>query len=240
MAQKLVLPINKCVFSAGYKNAAYRKQQGYDHYGVDLFSENGLTVYACGDGTVIAAGMDGGELNQRLGNCVVIVYRDVQLPSGKLCDLACRMFHFSKLSVKAGDLVTRDTIIGQYGNTGSTTVQGKPMGYHLHIEFDSDTKFPQYAVGISGNGNIIKRGTLDSTINPSTVWHLGKNQSIWGKYEGWFTAGDVSLPELAEASGAPAACEGCNELRVQLAIATAACETLQNKLAQIAALAARN
>ena len=56
-SQVLVLPINKCVFSAGYKNELYLKQQGYNHYGVDLFSDNSdLTVYACGNGEVVACG----------------------------------------------------------------------------------------------------------------------------------------------------------------------------------------
>lgn len=236
MAQRLILPINKCVFSAGYKNAAYLKQQGYNHYGVDLFSDSGLTVYACGDGKVIAAGMDGNALNQRLGNCVVVLYYDVQMPNGKVCDLACRMFHFSKLSVKTGDLVTKNTIVGQYGNTGSTTVLGKPMGYHLHIEFDSDTKYPQYAVGISGNGNIIKRGTVDSTINPSTVWYLDGNQSIWGKYEGWYTSSDVKLPKLADIPSEPTKCDKCIVLSEQLTEITSDRDKIANKLAQIAKL----
>ncbi len=35
MAQKLILPINKLRITAGYKNANYRKEFGYNHYGVD-------------------------------------------------------------------------------------------------------------------------------------------------------------------------------------------------------------
>ncbi|MEG0490234.1 MAG: M23 family metallopeptidase [Hydrogenoanaerobacterium sp.] len=241
MAQKLILPINKCVFSAGYKNIEYKKQQGYSHYGVDLFGEDGLAVYACGDGTVVAAGMDGGALNKRLGNCIVIVYRDVMLHSGKICDIACRMFHFSKLLVKAGQSVTKDTVIGLYGNTGSTTVLGKPMGYHLHLELDTDTKYPQYAVGISGSGSIIKRGTADSTINPSSVWYMDKNQSIWGKYPGWYTTQDVELPRLAEVAeptypaepadpAEPQRCTECEKLRTNLIALLAELEAVSLKI----------
>ncbi|WP_312640752.1 peptidoglycan DD-metalloendopeptidase family protein [Hydrogenoanaerobacterium sp.] len=220
MAQKLVLPIDKSVFSAGYKSPAYLKQQGYNHYGVDLFSDgDGLTVYACGNGTVIAAGMDGNALNQRLGNCIVIVYQDVELHSGKVVDLACRMFHFSSIGVKAGDKVTKDTVIGMYGNTGGTLVNGKPMGYHLHIEFDTDAKYPQYAVGISSSGRVILKGTVDSTINPSDVWYLDKNQSIWGKDVGWYTNNDIELPTVYDESNS-AESERCKELQARLTAET--------------------
>ena len=36
MAQKLILPINKLRITAGYKNANYRKEFGYTHYGCDF------------------------------------------------------------------------------------------------------------------------------------------------------------------------------------------------------------
>ena len=36
MAQKLILPINKCRVTAGYKNANYKRDFGYNHYGADL------------------------------------------------------------------------------------------------------------------------------------------------------------------------------------------------------------
>ena len=36
MAQKLILPINQARITAGYKNANYRKQFGYTHYGIDM------------------------------------------------------------------------------------------------------------------------------------------------------------------------------------------------------------
>lgn len=197
MVQKLVLPINRCVLSAGYKNAAYKKQQGYEHYGTDLYSIAGdATVYACGNGVVAAAGMDGALPNKRLGNCIVIIYREVALPGGKTCDLACRMFHFGKIFARKGDIVTKDTVIGLYGNTGATTVLGKPMGQHLHIEFDTDTSYPCHAFGISDGGSIIKHGTVDSTVSPATIWSLDYNQSILGRYSGWYSPAEVNLPKI--------------------------------------------
>lgn len=197
MSQRLILPIDKCAFSAGYKNAAYLKQQGYAHYGVDLYSDvEDTAVKAIGSGKVIAAGMDGVTEDDRLGRCCVIVYQDVELHDGTVCDLACRMFHFDSLSVSAGHLVEKGDVIGQYGNTGSTLVNGQRMGKHLHIEFDTDTEWPQYAVGIKSGGNIIKKGSIDSTADPSSVWYLGEGQTIRGVYEGWYAEKDIGLPEL--------------------------------------------
>lgn len=197
MSQKLILPINACAFSAGYKNAAYLKQQGYTHYGVDLYSTDGdQTVRAIGDGTVIAAGLDGGNAEDKLGRCCVIVYPDVELHDGSVKSLACRMFHFDSINVKAGQTVKQGDIIGNYGNTGSTLVLGKKMGKHLHIEFDTDVQYPQYAVGIKEGGYIIRKGTVDSTVDPSNVWYLAAGQSVKGIYAGWYKDGDIDLPKI--------------------------------------------
>lgn len=209
MSQRLILPINQCKVNAGYKSEKYRKDWGFAHYGVDLGSTNGSrTVYACGDGEVAACGQDGESLtgpSSRLGNCAVIVYRDVLLPSGKAVDLACRMFHFDKLSVQPGQRVTKDTAIGQFGATGYHV-----SGPHLHIEFDVDTKWPTLAYGVSQGGQVINRvetvraagGLVDSTLNPSQVWYLDQNQSIstdpsWVK-EGWVFAEDTEIPSLPQ------------------------------------------
>lgn len=195
MSQRLILPIDKCAFSAGYKNAAYLKQQGYTHYGVDLYSTDGNTaVYSPGAGKVIAAGLDGVTEDDRLGKCCVVVYRDVELPDGRTVDLSCRMFHFDALAVRAGDVVEQGDTIGKYGNTGSTLVNGQRMGKHLHIEFDTDVQYPAYAVGIKSSGKIIKKGNIDSTVDPSSVWYLGAGQAIRGVYDGWYKQEDISLP----------------------------------------------
>lgn len=219
--QVLILPINKCVFSAGYKNAAYLKQQGYNHYGVDLFSSSNLTVYACGDGEVVDCGWDGITGNDKLGNVIVIVYKNVQMinniynakgtliaKKGDVIDLTCRMFHFSQILCEKGQKVTKDTVIGYYGNTGSTLVNGKAMGYHLHIEFDTDTNYPTLAYGYSKGGGVINRtedvkaagGLADSTVDPSLLWTLDSNQSIYGKYVGWYEDKDVNLPNYSDFS----------------------------------------
>lgn len=195
--QKLILPIDRMRITANYKNTKYKAAFGFAHYGMDCVSAAGNTaVRALGAGEVIACGQDGATLtgaNSRLGNCIVIVYRDVLCNDGKTRNLACRMFHFDRIAVKAGQKVDADTVIGQYGNTGANTT-----GAHLHIEFDSDIAYPQYAVGIKASGNIIKRGTVDSTVNPSAVWHKGAGQSITGTGDGWYSAADLAVPPIAD------------------------------------------
>lgn len=226
--QRLILPINKCKVNAGYKSEAYRKDFGFAHFGVDLGSTDGSTqVYACGDGEVIAAGMDGQHDKDRLGNCIVIVYRDVRLPDGRLLDLACRMFHFAKIYCKAGDLVTKDTVIGLYGNTG-----GMSTGAHLHLEFDTDVEYPRHAYGIAASGNVIKKGSVDSTLNPSLAWYRDSNQSITTSQEwikgGWCFQADVSIPAL------PAEEHDCQGTALQKEI-DALREQLRKKDAQLQA-----
>lgn len=195
--QKLILPIDRMRITANYKNTKYKAAFGFAHYGMDCVSAAGNTaVRALGAGEVIACGQDGATLtgaNSRLGNCIVIVYRDVLCNDGKTRNLACRMFHFDSIAVKSGQKVDADTIIGRYGNTGANTT-----GAHLHIEFDSDIAYPQYAVGIKASGNIIKRGTVDSTVNPSAVWHKGAGQSVTGTGDGWYSASDLAVPPIAD------------------------------------------
>lgn len=244
--QALVLPINKCVFSAGYKNALYLKQQGYNHYGIDLFSDSNQKVYACGNGEVLAAGLDGTNgVYSGLGYVAVILYKNVYVPSTKtVMDLVCRMFHFESLSVKTGDKVTKDTLIGLYGNTGGTLVNGAKMGYHLHIEFDKDTVYPMHAYGVSGTySKIIKRGTVDSTLNPSGVWFIKSdspdNQSIYGKYTGWYTTTDINLPKYSDiiwekANGeAPKQSDSLIMILAQLASVKAENEVLNKRITDI-------
>lgn len=211
MAQKLVLPLNDLRVTAGYKNPQYlaywRKVSppGWQHYGMDCTSPNN-TVYACGNGEVIACGQDGLELtgkNSRLGNVIVIVYKDVLCNDGKVRNLTCRMFHFTAIRCHAGQKVTKDTVIGFYGNTGANTT-----GAHLHIEFDTDTKFPTLAYGVSVNSinQIINTqaeyrragGLADSTVSPSSVWFVDHSQQIQGAANGWFTQDDVNAPNLPE------------------------------------------
>lgn len=206
--QRLVLPLNDLRVTAGYKNADYLKNMSMVHYGMDCTSLS-RTVYACGDGEVIAAGMDGAALtgaSSRLGNVAVVVYRDVLCNDGKKRDLACRMLHFAELRVKAGQKITKDTIVGIYGNTGAYSV-----GPHLHIEFDTDIEFPTLAYGVSVGGRIIntaaeyKRagGVADSTIGASRIWFVDGNQEIKLAAANWASAADAAAPKLPSSPPIP-------------------------------------
>ena len=100
---------------------------------------------------MIACGMDGATAAQRMGNAIMLVFPDVERNDGNTTSLACRMFHLDSIAVRAGQTVKRGDVLGVYGNTGTNT-----SGPHLHVEFDTDVQYPQYAVGIKASGNIIK------------------------------------------------------------------------------------
>lgn len=196
MTQRLILPLNDCQMNAGYKVKAYQTEWGFAHYGVDLVEKNkSRTVFACGAGEVVACGMDGATPKQRMGNAIVIVYRNVRLPDGQVVNLAARMFHFAKIACKTGDRVQAGTPIGEYGSTGAHST-----GPHLHMEFDTDIRYPAYAYGMAASGNVIKRGTVDSTVNPCKVLWLGEGQSmttnsLWIT-QGWVNKECQTLPKV--------------------------------------------
>lgn len=164
MAQKLIMAINKARITAGYKNANYRKEFGFNHYGWDLTdqSRKDKTVWGCGNGEVLEAGYD-----SKTGNTVIIRYNDVLLADGRhLKGIICRAWHFDKLYVKKGQKITKDTKVGLYGSTGAYA-----SGAHYHEEWDTDLNYPNYSPSFAGNTSIIKAGT-DSTVRPSAVLHV--------------------------------------------------------------------
>ena len=159
MAQKLILPINKMRVTAGYKNANYRKDFGYTHYGVDVTDKDrkDKRVWGSGNGEVTHAGW-----HPSGGNVVVVVYKECEAKNGKWYDIAMRYYHLDSINVKVGQKITKDTVIGNYGNTGSSS------GAHLHIEVDRDIKYPNYTPQTSKSNSVLKSGT-DSTLNPVDV-----------------------------------------------------------------------
>ena len=204
MSQRLTLPFKDMRITAGYKHPQYLKEWGWPHYGVDCYDPNTHDVLALGDGEVIAAGQDGPTLTgslSRLGMVTVIVYRDVLCSDGKVRDLTARTYHHASVAVKAGDKVQRGQVIAQYGNTGANS-----SGPHLHIELDTDTKYPTLAPGVSvtASNRIINTkaeyaragGLSDSTINPAKVWFIGDGQSIAGAAGSWCAQSDLAIPRL--------------------------------------------
>lgn len=83
------------------------------HRGVDIAVPTGTTVYAAHDGTVTTVAYD-----SYYGNYVVI----------EKDGYTTKYAHMDSLSVSAGQSITKGTVIGTTGNTGSST------GSHLHIE----------------------------------------------------------------------------------------------------------
>ena len=83
------------------------------HRGVDIAVPTGTKVYATHDGTVTTATYD-----SYYGNYVVI----------EKDGYTTKYAHMDSLSVSAGQEVTKGTVIGTTGNTGSSS------GSHLHIE----------------------------------------------------------------------------------------------------------
>lgn len=206
--QYLIMPFARQMMLCGYKNAEYRKYWGYNHYGVDVSTIQGgagsdPTVYASGNGTVLATGKDA-----KLGYGVAVLYPDCcSHKTGKTQSLTARYMHLRSLSVKAGDKVTAGTPLGVEGKEGTGD-------YHLHIEFDTDTT-PAYATWspqVAGS-NFWRKGT-DTTVNPSFVLHVGVGQTVVPPTynPAWLNPEDQHIPDEPEA-----ACQNCADLKGQLA-----------------------
>lgn len=207
--QYLKLPIDNFKPTAGYKNKRYVKEWGYAHFGTDCVSaDKARALFGLGNGKVIAAGLDG--LNGKTtgngsgcGYCLIIVYDDVfNHYSGNHYDITCTYMHMAEMpKVKKGDKVTADTLLGYYGNTGAKT-----SGSHLHIQFDTDTKYPLLCCGISKAGhNLLKKGKVDSTVDPAHILHIADGQKVTAPTSSWYNAKDfLNLPKIPASAKSPA------------------------------------
>ena len=188
--QKLILPIKDFKPTAGYKNYKYRKYWGFGHYGIDCASPSkNRALYGLGDGVVYAAGLDGlrGKTTgagSGCGYCLIIIYKDCyNRKTQTTMDVACTYMHMAEMpKVKAGDKVTTKTLLGYYGNTGAKT-----SGPHLHIQFDTDVKYPLYCVGLSKKGHaMFKPWQYDTTVNPVELLNIGEGQSLNYTQSEWY------------------------------------------------------
>lgn len=203
MAQYLKTPIDEFKPTAGYKNQKYKEKYKYTHYGMDGYSTAGNNkLYALGEGTVIAAGLDGinGKTTGDGSGCgyvVVIVYEDcVNNKTGKTSGIVSTYMHLKEMpKVKAGQKVNKNTLLGYYGATGKLV-----DGVHLHTQFDTDIKNPLYCQGLSDEGHsILKRGIKDTTVNPCDWLWLDKGQKITTASSIWYAAADFkNIPEIPE------------------------------------------
>ena len=194
--QKLILPIDDAKVTCGYKNAYYKTIYKMHHYGLDLISISGKKeIKGLGKGTVIAAGWDGvtsakNGANAGCGYVLIVKYENVYNHNTKKpCDVICTLMHMQDNPlVRAGDTITTETLLGYYGGTGAYV-----SGDHLHIQFDTDIKYPLACMPMAATGHkILKRGTVDTTVEPCYILHRGKGQTVaLGKYEQQYDSSKV-------------------------------------------------
>ena len=133
----------------GYRNAIYSGGKLISsaglHEGMDLSSGNGTNekIYSIANGKVAAVWWD-----QWGGNQITIHHKI----NGKT--YSSSYAHLSKILVKKGDIVSKETVIGMMGATGSAT------GYHLHLAISTGLRFTDY----SGYSAYAARG-----VNPRTL-----------------------------------------------------------------------
>lgn len=168
--QKLLLPLDNVILTAGYQNQAYRNRFGFAHFGHDMVAADGKrAIHGSGQGKVLAAGPD-----STLGNVLIVLYPQVSTvatPEGR--DLVLRYYHLASIALKPGDQVDLTTTLGVYGNTGRYSA-----GAHLHVETDFDTRYYAYSPTVGKDGTFIKAGNAKTVSNPSQVLFVGKNQRL--------------------------------------------------------------
>lgn len=133
----------------GYRNAIYVGNKLISsagiHEGIDI--SNGLgknnPIYSVANGKVAAIWYD------RWGGNQITIHHKI---NGK--SYSSSYAHMSKITVSKGDIVTKDTIIGYMGATGSAT------GYHLHLAISTGLRFTEY----SGYSAYVAR-----TVNPRNL-----------------------------------------------------------------------
>lgn len=114
------LPLAMPVKSAFRFTSGYGQRWGRAHQGIDMAGPVGTPIYATGDGVVTYAGWQRGY-----GNLIKIQHA---------LGTETRYGHLSKIRVKTGQKVSRNSLIGDMGNTGRST------GPHLHYEVRVDGK----------------------------------------------------------------------------------------------------
>ena len=101
----------------------YRSNLEGMHYGQDFNPGVGSDVYAVTEGTVVSAGGEG-----NYGNAV----RMISVVDGAVVETLYAHMRDGSLTVSAGDVVERGTVLGLVGSTGLST------GPHLHFEVTVD------------------------------------------------------------------------------------------------------
>lgn len=108
------LPLAMPVKSAFRYSSGFGPRWGRAHQGIDMAGPVGTPIYSTGDGVVTFAGWQRGY-----GNLIKVQHA---------LGTETRYGHLSKIGVKVGQKVSRNSLIGAMGNTGRST------GPHLHYE----------------------------------------------------------------------------------------------------------
>lgn len=190
--QKLKLPINGVnIISASRTtdpNSSYADSyNGSFHYGADIACGNGTELKGLGSGTVVGKGY-----NAKEGNFISVKYQNcIPVDAGNNKDLIVRYFHMNSVSADIDDSVTTSTLLGKSGNTGAWS-----GGYHVHVEVDTDTEYPNYTPSLqnsNNNGGGLYKGT-DSCENPFDWFftYSGQSKSRYsGSDETWVFSEDM-------------------------------------------------
>ena len=187
--QYLRIPFRRAMMLCGYKNPEYLAHWGYAHYGIDISTIQGgagtdPTVYASGEGVVVAAGWD-----SKLGGAVCVKYNETfNRASGESVTVIARYMHLAKVLVQEGDMVSLDTPLAVEGKEGTGD-------YHLHLEFDTDIQYPRWTPQVSRGLSFWVHG-VDSTLNPSDLLYTDKeHQLVEPTYNpDWLNSGDFAIP----------------------------------------------
>lgn len=147
------------------------------HPGVDIRAPIGTPVYSIANGIVIATE------NKSTGFGKYVVIKHPNTPSGVVYS---NYAHLNSMSVKVGEIVTKDQQIGEIGNTGTSTTP------HIHFQIDKESAewHPYWpfsfadmnAQGLSFfeavNAGLGKSNVKKYTINPMDWIEENKSKTI--------------------------------------------------------------
>ena len=172
-AQLLYFPMADCTISAGFKNAKYRRDYGYTHYGIDFDSKKAVDFNALASGNGVVLGV---EMNKNaIGGVTVIRYDNVYCPKDKkIRSVIIRKYHSDKIIVKKGDKVTALQPIAEVSGTDK-------YNNHDHTEIDFDVRYPFHTPQVAEGSSklLIRKGATDKTIvNPLDVLVISKKQQV--------------------------------------------------------------
>lgn len=190
--QRLTLPLPQARLTASYRSSAYRRTYGYSHYGIDLVSTVGNTaIYAGGVGTLLAKGWD-----KKAGNVVIVRYpMACRHTTGQYEDIIFRYYHLEAINeaLPTGEnAITPTTVLGRYGGSGMG--QMHRWAAHLHLEADTDTRYPCHSPTFAANGDIIRVGTAASCRSALEYLHCGAGQHYSTTGSQYTLPGDRAIP----------------------------------------------